>query len=61
MMEDLHTVAACGAGASSKIITQQNGRIERIINMKYPYEYINENEKISNNTALLDLKIKENL
>jgi len=61
MMEDLHTVAACGAGASSKIITQQNGRIERIINMKYPYEYINENEKISNNTELLDRKIKENL
>ncbi|MBQ7089665.1 MAG: coproporphyrinogen dehydrogenase HemZ [Clostridia bacterium] len=61
MMEDLHTVAACGAGASSKIITQQNGRIERIINMKYPYEYINENEKIARNTELLEEKIKESL
>ncbi len=61
MMEDLHTVAACGAGASSKIITQKNGRIERIINMKYPYEYINENEKIASNTELLDQKIKESL
>ncbi len=61
MMEDLHTVAACGAGASSKIITQTNGRIERIINMKYPYEYINENEKITKNTELLDQRIKESL
>ncbi|MBQ4052465.1 MAG: coproporphyrinogen dehydrogenase HemZ [Clostridia bacterium] len=61
MMEDLHTVAACGAGASSKLIFAPNGRIERIINMKYPYEYINENERIRQNTRLLDQKIKERI
>lgn len=61
MMEDLHTVAACGAGASSKIISSANGRIERVINVKYPYEYINENERIQKNTLLLDQKLKENL
>ncbi|MBQ7095342.1 MAG: coproporphyrinogen dehydrogenase HemZ [Clostridia bacterium] len=59
MMEDLHTVAACGAGASSKIISGSSGRIERVINMKYPYEYIRENEKIQRNTALLDQKLGE--
>ena len=61
MMEDLHTIAACGAGASSKIISGKDGRIERVINMKYPYEYINENEKISKNTLTLDQKLKETL
>lgn len=61
MMEDLHTVAACGAGASSKIISGNNGRIERVINMKYPYEYINENEKIKRNTLLFEQKLKESL
>ncbi len=61
MMEDLHTVAACGAGASSKIVSAANGRIERVINMKYPYEYINENERIHQNTMLLDQKLEESL
>lgn len=61
MMEDLHTVAACGAGASSKIISGKDGRIERVINMKYPYEYINENERIRKNTLVLDQKLKETL
>ncbi len=61
MMEDLHTVAACGAGASSKIISGKDGRIERVINMKYPYEYINENERIRKNTKLLDQKLEETL
>jgi oxygen-independent coproporphyrinogen-3 oxidase len=61
MMEDLHTIAACGAGASSKIISGKDGRIERVINMKYPYEYINENERIAKNTLTLDQKLKETL
>lgn len=61
MMEDLHTVAACGAGASSKIVSGKNGRIERVINMKYPYEYINENQRIHSNTLLLDQKLEESL
>ncbi len=61
MMEDLHTVAACGAGASSKIVSGKDGRIERVINMKYPYEYINENQRIRTNTELLDRKLEETL
>jgi oxygen-independent coproporphyrinogen-3 oxidase len=61
MMEDLHTIAACGAGASSKIISGKDGRIERVINMKYPYEYINENERIAHNTAILKQKLEETL
>lgn len=59
MMEDLHTVAACGAGASTKIISGESGRIERIINVKYPFEYIGEYEKVRHNTHLLEQKLKE--
>lgn len=59
MMEDLHTIAACGAGASSKVISGGSGRIERVVNMKYPFEYMGEYERIRENTALLDQKLKE--
>ncbi len=59
MMEDLHTVAACGAGASSKVIGAGGGRIERIINVKYPLDYVQDYEKVEKNTALLDRKLEE--
>lgn len=45
MMEDVHTVIGCGAGASSKVIQGRNHRIDRFINMKYPLEYIKHPEK----------------
>lgn len=52
MMEDVHSVISCGAGASSKII---NGcKTERVINVKYPMEYVNENSKITANTQKID-------
>ena len=47
MMEDVHTIIACGAGASSKFI--DGSRVTRIINVKYPMEYISENFKVINN------------
>ncbi len=57
MMEDIHSIIACGAGASSKII--DGGRVERVINVKYPTEYVNEYEKVVNNTEKLRLKWTE--
>ena len=41
MMDELQTIYGAGAGATTKIV-YPDGRIERIINNKYPYEYINE-------------------
>ena len=41
MMEEIHTVLACGAGAVSKLKDSNSNYIERIFNFKYPYEYIN--------------------
>ena len=39
MMEELHTVVALGGGGVTKLV--DSGRIRRIANAKYPYEYIN--------------------
>jgi len=41
MMEETHTVLACGAGAVTKLREPGGEEIERIFNFKYPYEYIN--------------------
>ena len=42
MMSDLHTVYGIGAGATTKIVCNTNGKIEinRIFSPKYPYEYL---------------------
>lgn len=39
MMEETHTVLACGAGAVTKLKAPHGTKIERIFNFKYPYEY----------------------
>lgn len=40
MMDETHTVFAAGAGAVTRLKNPENGKIERIYNYKYPYEYI---------------------
>lgn len=42
MMADAHTVFGIGAGATTKIVKNENGilHIERIFSPKYPYEYL---------------------
>ena len=40
IMDETHTILACGAGAVSKIRQPGGNRLERIFNFKFPYEYI---------------------
>lgn len=40
MMDETHTVLAVGAGAVTKLKNPKTGKISRIYNYKYPYEYI---------------------
>ena len=56
MMEDVHSVIACGAGASSKIINGTN--VQRVINVKYPMDYVADFDKIINNTEKTDNILK---
>lgn len=40
IMDEVHTILSCGAGAVTKVRDPHSDRIERIFNFKYPYEYI---------------------
>ena len=40
IMDETHTILACGAGAATKIKDPNSDRLERIFNFKFPYEYI---------------------
>lgn len=46
MMDETHSVFAVGAGAVTRLKNQDTGKIERIYNFKYPYEYINRFDEI---------------
>lgn len=41
IMDETHTILACGASAVTKLREPGGAYIERIFNFKYPYEYIN--------------------
>jgi oxygen-independent coproporphyrinogen-3 oxidase len=45
IMEELHTIISLGGGGVTKLVAPKCGRIERIFNAKYPYEYINAIQK----------------
>lgn len=55
MMDETHSVFAVGAGAVIKLKNCNSGKIERIYNYKYPYEYIDRFDEILNRKK----KIKE--
>ncbi len=40
IMDETHTILACGAGAATKVKDPGSDRLERIFNFKFPYEYI---------------------
>lgn len=46
IMEEVQTILACGAGASTKLVDTKNGRIKRVMNFKYPYEYLDRFDEI---------------
>lgn len=47
MMEEVHSVLACGAGAVTKLRDPKGEAIERVYNFKYPYEYIGRFEELT--------------
>jgi len=40
VMDETHTIIGCGAGAVTKMKTNEHDYLQRIFNFKYPYEYI---------------------
>ena len=55
IMDETHTILACGAGAVSKMKAFQSPHLERIFNFKYPYEYIDRfDEMLSRKQAVYE-------
>lgn len=46
IMDETHTILACGASAVTKLREPDGNFIDRIFNFKYPYEYIDRFEEI---------------
>ena len=46
IMEECHSILACGAGAVTKLKDPGSERLERVFNFKYPYEYISRYEEM---------------
>lgn len=57
IMDETHTILACGASAVSKIKQVNGNRLERVFNYKYPYEYIDRFQEILNRKMLTQEKI----
>lgn len=47
IMDETHTILACGAGAVTKLKAFGTEHLERIFNFKYPYEYIDRYSELS--------------
>ena len=55
MMEECHTILACGAGAVTKLKDPYGPNIERIFNFKYPFEYNDRfDEQLTRKNRVLD-------
>lgn len=55
IMEELQTILAVGAGASTKLVDTENGRITRLCNHKFPYEYLDRfDDTKSKNAEIFD-------
>lgn len=48
IMDETHSILACGAGAVTKLKNHNTGNLERIFNYKFPYEYIDRFDEIIN-------------
>ena len=66
MMEEIHSIFACGAGAVSKFVDYlpKDGSprvIERFFNPKYPYEYLSDNKTNKKIEAAREFYARRNL
>ncbi len=53
IMDETHTILACGAGAVSKIKHPYEDKLQRIFNFKFPYEYIDRYQEMLNRKEIV--------
>lgn len=51
VMDETHSILACGSGGVTKLRDQRTEHLERIFNYKYPYEYIDRFDEMLNRKA----------
>jgi oxygen-independent coproporphyrinogen-3 oxidase len=51
IMEELCTILALGGGGVTKLVEPSSGRIERLFNAKYPFEYIDNIDRLIENKS----------
>lgn len=55
IMDETHTILACGAGAVTKLKDYSTSKLERIFNFKFPYEYNTRfNEMLERKSRIID-------
>jgi len=55
IMQELHTIISAGGGGVTKLVSPDRSFIDRVFNLKYPYEYISRfNEIIDSEKAIED-------
>lgn len=59
IMDETHTVLACGASAVTKLREPNGNKIKRIFNFKYPYEYIGRFEEQLKRKSDIELFYKD--
>ena len=54
VMDETHTILACGSGGVTKLKNNETNYLERIFNFKYPYEYVDRfDELIERKSSIL--------
>ena len=48
VMDETHTILACGSGGVTKLKNQQTDYLKRVFNFKYPYEYLDRFDEMLN-------------
>lgn len=61
IMSEVHSIVALGAGGVTKLFDPVGGRIERIFNHKYPYEYISRFEEVLERKKKTRLLLQEQM
>ncbi len=54
VMDETHTILACGSGGVSKLKNCEKDYLERIFNFKYPYEYIDRFDEIIERKSIIE-------
>ena len=60
IMEEIHTILSLGAGGVSKLVAPNTGKLERIFNLKYPYEYHQDLGRLKENAEQIRAFYREN-